>query len=85
LAHEQGESLPGTVETIKRDLKEQGILARTDTKRRTITMRRTLEGEAQDVLFLTYQSFQQASMGSAVNADNADNADDDAECEQEAG
>jgi len=77
LAHEQGESLPGSVETIKRDLKEQGILARTDTKRRTITMRRTIEGEAQDVLFLTYESFQQATMGSTVNADNADIADDD--------
>ncbi len=78
LAHEQGESLTGTVETIKRDLKEQGYLARTDTKRRTITMRRTIEGEAQDVLFLTYRSFQQASMGSTANADNADTVDDDA-------
>lgn len=45
LAHEQGEVLSGSVETIKRDLKEQGLLAKVEEKRRTITVRRTLESE----------------------------------------
>jgi len=72
LAQEQGDILPGSVETIKRDLKEQGLLAKTDEKRRTITVRRTLEGEQQDVLVVNYASFQGASMDPADNADNAD-------------
>ena len=72
LAQEQGEILPGTVVTIKRDLKEQGLLAKTEEKRRTITVRRTLEGEQQDVLFIKYESFHGASMDSADIADIAD-------------
>ena len=72
LAQDQGEILPGSVETIKRDLKEQGLLARFDEKRRTITVRRTLEGEQQDVLVISYDTFQRTSCETADNADIAD-------------
>jgi hypothetical protein len=73
LAQEQGEPLPGSLDIIKRDLKERGFLLRTDEKRRTITVRRTVENEQQDVLLFNYDSFQRASSEGADNADNADN------------
>ena len=78
LAQEQGEVLPGSVDAIKRDLKEQGLLAKTDEKRRTIAVRRTLEGEVQDVLFIKYGFFYGASMESADIADNCDIGDETA-------
>jgi hypothetical protein len=78
LAQEQGEVLPGSVDAIKRDLKEQGLLAKTDEKRRTIAVRRTLEGEVQDVLFIKYGFFHGASMESADIADNCDIGDETA-------
>jgi hypothetical protein len=56
--------LSGSVNTITRDLKEQDLLAKTDVKRRTITVRRNLEGEQQDVLVLRYESVVDASMDS---------------------
>jgi 5S rRNA maturation endonuclease (ribonuclease M5) len=72
LGQEQGEPLPGSLDIIKRDLKEQRLLLRTDEKRRTITVRRTVENEQQDVLLLSYESVQG---GYSIDADNADTAD----------
>ena len=81
LGQEQGEPLPGSLDIIKRDLKEQRFLLKTDEPRRTITVRRTVENEQQDVLLLTYDSFQRACGGGADNADVADNADTEADGE----
>jgi hypothetical protein len=81
LGQEQGEPLPGSLDIIKRDLKEQRLLLKTDERRRTITIRRTVENEQQDVLLLTYDSFQRACGGGADNADIADNADTEADGE----
>jgi hypothetical protein len=72
LGQEQGEPLPGSLDTIKRDLKEQRLLLRSDEKRRTITVRRNVENERQDVLLLSYESLQGGDQGGADNADNAD-------------
>ena len=70
LARDQGESLPGSIETIKRELKEQKLI-RTDEARRTYTIRRTVESEQQEVLVLHYRSLAESHW------DNADNADID--------
>jgi hypothetical protein len=72
LAQEMGELLPGSLETVKRDLKEQGLLAVTDKTRRTITVRRTLEGEQKDVLCFHCDVFQPSRSEFADNADIAD-------------
>lgn len=72
LGQEQGEPLPGSLDIIKRDLKEQRLLLKTDERRRTITVRRSVENEQQDVLLLSYASLQG---GTADRADNADTAD----------
>jgi hypothetical protein len=52
LAVEQGESLPVTQETLRRRLKEKGLLASTDERRQKLTVRRTLQGSRRDVLHL---------------------------------
>src|SRR5262249_52445057 len=44
LARDQGGALPVTAETLRRRLKEKGLLADTDRARRVLTVRRTLEG-----------------------------------------
>jgi hypothetical protein len=75
LAQEQGETLPGSLDIIKRDLKEQGLLVKTDEKRRTITVRRVAESEQHDVLVVSYETFQKTSGSIADNADNADRTD----------
>jgi hypothetical protein len=74
LAQERGESLPGTLETMKRDLKERGHLEATDKKRRTITVRKTVEGQSMDVLCFTQEKFLSSTLETADTADNADNS-----------
>ena len=49
-ARDAGESLPVTEPTLKRRLKEKGLLASTDTKRQTTTIRRSIAGGVKDVL-----------------------------------
>jgi hypothetical protein len=73
VSQEQGESLPGSLDMVKRELKEHRFLARTDEARRTITVRRTFESEQHDVLYLHYPTFQRACSDDADNADIADN------------
>jgi hypothetical protein len=53
LGSEQGEPLPGSLDIVKRDLKEQGLLLKADEKRRTGAVRRTVENEQQDVSLLS--------------------------------
>lgn len=72
LGQEQGEPLPGSLDIIKRDLREQRLLLKTDEKRRTITVRRSVENEQQDVLLLSYESFRGANSDGADTADTAD-------------
>jgi hypothetical protein len=52
LARDGGDSLVVTLPTLKRRLKEHRILASTDAKRETTTVRRTLEGAQRNVLHL---------------------------------
>jgi hypothetical protein len=52
LAGEQGESLSVSAQTLRRRLKERGLLVSTDAKRETLTVRRVLEGATRKVLHL---------------------------------
>jgi hypothetical protein len=56
LASEQGESLTVSAPTLRRRLKERGLLAGTDTKRETLTLRRVLQGASRNVLHLNSSS-----------------------------
>jgi hypothetical protein len=49
-ARASGESLPITDATLKRRLKDRGLLASTDTTRQTIIIRRTIGGSTKEVL-----------------------------------
>ena len=48
-----GSGITVSLETLKRRLKDQGLLASTDTKRQTTCIRRTIEGAQHDVLHFT--------------------------------
>jgi hypothetical protein len=50
LAHVQGEPLTISPRTLRRRLKERGLLASTDPGREVLTVRRVLEGRRRDVL-----------------------------------
>jgi hypothetical protein len=52
MAGEQGESLTVSAPTLRRRLKERGLLASTDAKRETLTVRRVLDGSSRNVLHL---------------------------------
>ncbi|MGH2690291.1 MAG: hypothetical protein ACRDKW_16015, partial [Actinomycetota bacterium] len=52
LGQEVGDRLPLTPQTLRRRLKEAGALASSETKRRMLTVRRTLEGQRREVLHL---------------------------------
>ena len=47
---ESGEVLPVSESTLKRRLRDKGLLASTDAKRQTLTIRRTISGSSKDVL-----------------------------------
>jgi len=49
-ARDQGESFSITANTLRRRLKERGLLASTDTARGKLTVRKTLQGSRRDVL-----------------------------------
>ena len=52
LGQEIGDRIPLTPQTLRRRLKEQGVLASSETQRRMLTVRRTLEGQRREVLHL---------------------------------
>jgi hypothetical protein len=52
LAAAQGASLPVTPQTLRRRLKDEGLLATTDDKRQKLTVRRTLERQRREVLHI---------------------------------
>lgn len=47
-----GEALPVTEQTLKRRLRERGLLASVDGRRQTVTVRRAIAGATRDVLHL---------------------------------
>ncbi|MCI0462086.1 MAG: DUF3854 domain-containing protein [Gemmataceae bacterium] len=53
-ARDQGDSFAITANTLRRRLKEKGLLATTDTARGKLTVRRTLQGARRDVLHLAW-------------------------------
>jgi hypothetical protein len=52
LARHQGNELPVSARTLRKRLKERGLLASTDSEREVLTVRRTLEGKRREVLHL---------------------------------
>jgi hypothetical protein len=52
-----GDSIGVTSQTLRKRLKEHGLLASVDIKRETLTVRRTLEGKQRDVLHLLSSQF----------------------------
>jgi hypothetical protein len=53
-ARDQNESFAVTAQTLRRRLKEKGLLAATDAARGKLTVRRTLQGARRDVLHITW-------------------------------
>jgi hypothetical protein len=53
-ARDQNESFTITAPTLRRRLKERGLLVTTDTGRGKLTVRRTLQGERRDVLHIAW-------------------------------
>jgi hypothetical protein len=53
-ARDQNESFPITSHTLRRRLKEKGLLATTDEARGKLTVRKTLQGTRRDVLHLAW-------------------------------
>jgi hypothetical protein len=53
LGHEVGDRLSVAPQTLRKRLKERGILASTDENRQVLTVRRMLEGQRRDVLHLS--------------------------------
>ena len=47
---DSGEVLPVSESTLKKRLRDKGLLASTDAKRQTLTIRRTIAGSSKDVL-----------------------------------
>jgi hypothetical protein len=52
LAREQGDSLPVTPHTLRKRLREKGLLVSVDERRKKLTVRKTLQGTRRDVLHL---------------------------------
>jgi hypothetical protein len=57
LSRELGDSIPLTAKTLHKRLHERGLLQAIDQTRRTLTVRRTLEGRRRDVLHLRADAF----------------------------
>jgi len=49
-ARDTGEAIPVSEQTLRRRLRDKGLLASTDKKRETLTVRRTIGGTSKDVL-----------------------------------
>jgi len=54
LARDQNESFAITANTLRRRLREKGLLATTDVARGKLTVRKTLQGERRDVLHILW-------------------------------
>jgi hypothetical protein len=52
LARQQGDGLPIAPRTLRKRMKERGLLASTDPEREVLTVRRTLDGRRREVLHL---------------------------------
>src|SRR5207244_814788 len=68
LGQEIGDRIALTPQTLRKRLKERGILATCETQRRMLTVRRTLEGQRREVLHL----HREALCASTGDADFAD-------------
>ena len=55
-AQGQGESLPVAAATLRRRLRERGLLASTDADRGKLTVRKTCQGERRDVLHVVWSA-----------------------------
>ncbi|HEU5001543.1 MAG TPA: hypothetical protein VFW71_02030 [Actinomycetota bacterium] len=53
LGQEVGDRISVTPQTLRKRLKERGVLASTDTNRQVLTVRRVLEGQRREVLHLS--------------------------------
>jgi hypothetical protein len=53
MAHDAGEGLSVTPQTLRKRLKEKGLLVSVDHKRETLTVRRRLGGSSKEVLHLS--------------------------------
>jgi hypothetical protein len=69
LGQEVGDRLPLTPQTLRRRLKEAGALASSETKRRMLTVRRTLEGQRREVLHLRKETVSPSSAGPGPQGD----------------
>jgi len=71
-AREQNESLPVTEYTLRRRLKEKGLLASTDANRDKLTVRKTLQGRRRDVLHIAQDGIATAPPTDPEEADGDD-------------
>lgn len=71
LGQEIGDRIALTPQTLRKRLKERGILATCETQRRMLTVRRTLEGQRREVLHLQREALC-ASTGDSDFADTQD-------------
>jgi hypothetical protein len=69
LGQEIGDRIPLTPQTLRKRLKEQGILLTCETQRRMLTVRRTLEGQRREVLRLHCEALSSADACSEAYED----------------
>lgn len=72
LGRDEGESLAVTLHTLKRHLRDRGLLASTDAGREVLTVRRTLEGARREVLHLHAKTL---DLSSSLGPDQPDHED----------
>jgi hypothetical protein len=72
LAKDEGDSLPISLPTLRRRLKEQKFLASWDQARETLTVRRILEGRTRNVLHTTSEIFFTAGLSPDTQPDKPD-------------
>jgi len=85
LAEEQGESIPVTPQTLRRRLKEKGLLVTTDEGRKKLTIRKTLQGARRSVLHLESSSATSMSKSGSTGPEGEDAADSGPETRADSG
>src|SRR5262249_27167398 len=75
-ARDQNESFAVTASTLRRRLKEKGLLASTDAARGKLTVRRTLQGERRDVLHIAREGAPSGPHSSPAGPGGEDGAAD---------
>jgi hypothetical protein len=78
-ARDQGDSFPVSAHTLRRRLKDKGLLAATDTARSKLTVRKTLQGERREVLHIIRTGAPSASNNGPMGADGVGGAENGAE------